>query len=267
MIKIRQSKVLLLLLSVSFGSLAAQQNTIRVAPGKPELSRIAVPDFRPLTRDSKTTRLNVVLNQTLWSELERYGNFEMVAKSIYPRAIPAFPLEFKMSAWSAPPLSTDMIVFGNISVAGGRVTIHGWLFDERHSLSQQVLDRQYEEEATENNTKLIGHRFAEEIVFSSLNDFSSRYGWYVDLVKSKVVAAWHIPADHDAAGRWVRIGFEIQPDGSPSNVRVEQSSGIPVLDESAIRAIQRIDSFGPPPTHRSVTVEFVFNSPKAKNGS
>ena len=33
--------------------------------------------------------------------------------------------------------------------------------------------------------------------------------------------------------------------GIPTNVRVEQSSGVPSLDISAVRALQRIDTFGP----------------------
>jgi TonB family protein len=102
---------------------------------------------------------------------------------------------------------------------------------------------------------------------SSSDGFGSRYGWYVQLVKAKVALAWHAPTDNNAAGHRVQIAFNIQPDGSPSNVRVEQSSGVPVLDESAIRAIQRIDSFGPPPTHQSIAVQCVFDGPKVGNGS
>jgi protein TonB len=45
-------------------------------------------------------------------------------------------------------------------------------------------------------------------------------------------------------------------------VQLEQSSGVPSLDQSAIRAIQRIDTFGPLPSDYSgskVTVEFWFD--------
>jgi protein TonB len=43
---------------------------------------------------------------------------------------------------------------------------------------------------------------------------------------------------------------------------VEQSSGVPSLDQSAVRAIQRIDTFGPLPGDYSgnkVSVEFWFD--------
>jgi protein TonB len=56
--------------------------------------------------------------------------------------------------------------------------------------------------------------------------------------------------------------FDIARDGHPSNVEVEQSSGVPSLDQSAVRALQRIDTFGPLPSTYSgskVSVEFWFD--------
>jgi protein TonB len=53
-------------------------------------------------------------------------------------------------------------------------------------------------------------------------------------------------------------------DGSPTNVRVEQSSGVPSLDQLAMRAVQRSD-FGPlPPEYpgSKVSVEFWFDYTK-----
>ncbi|HYL92227.1 MAG TPA: TonB family protein, partial [Alphaproteobacteria bacterium] len=58
--------------------------------------------------------------------------------------------------------------------------------------------------------------------------------------------------------------FDIRRDGSPANVRLEQSSGVPALDQSAMRAVQRIDTFGRLPdgyTGSQVTVEFWFDYP------
>jgi protein TonB len=46
------------------------------------------------------------------------------------------------------------------------------------------------------------------------------------------------------------------------NIKVEQSSGIPSLDQSATRALQRIDTFGPLPAGYNgnyVSVEFWFD--------
>ena len=95
-------------------------------------------------------------------------------------------------------------------------------------------------------------------------DFGSRYSWYVQAVQRKVTENWlkyEVDPRVDTARR-VYIYFEIDRSGSPANIRVEQSSGVPSLDESAMRALQRIDTFGPlPPEYagRYVAVEFWFD--------
>jgi protein TonB len=95
-------------------------------------------------------------------------------------------------------------------------------------------------------------------------DFGSRYAWYVDVVRRKVSENWLKyevdPRVSDA--RRVYITFDITRSGQPANVQVEQSSGVPSLDVSAVRAIQRIDTFGALPGDYSgnrVSVEFWFD--------
>jgi protein TonB len=95
-------------------------------------------------------------------------------------------------------------------------------------------------------------------------DFGSRYAWYVRVVQQKVSENWlkyEVDARITEAQR-VYVTFDIGRDGHPSNVQVEQSSGVPSLDQSAVRALQRIDTFGPLPSDYSgnnVSVEFWFD--------
>lgn len=95
-------------------------------------------------------------------------------------------------------------------------------------------------------------------------DFGSRYAWYVDQVRRKVSENW-LKYEIDpsvSTARRVYIYFEITKGGSPSNIRIEQSSGVPSLDQSAVRALQRIDTFGPLPNDYAgnrVSVEFWFD--------
>ncbi len=94
-------------------------------------------------------------------------------------------------------------------------------------------------------------------------DFGNRFSYYVDAVRRKVTENWlrYEIDPHTPPGKRTYITFDINRDGSPSNVRVEQSSGIPSLDISATRALQRIDTFGPLPGGYSgnrVSVEFWF---------
>ncbi len=95
-------------------------------------------------------------------------------------------------------------------------------------------------------------------------DFGSRYAWYVRVVQQKVSENW-MKYEVDASirdARRVYLTFDILRSGQPGNVQIEQSSGVPSLDVSAMRAIQRIDTFGPLPGDYSggkVSVEFWFD--------
>jgi protein TonB len=94
--------------------------------------------------------------------------------------------------------------------------------------------------------------------------FGSRYSWYVDAVRRKISENWlkyEVDPSIKSASR-VYVTFEIGRDGSPGNIQISQSSGVPSLDMSAKRALQRIDTFGPlPPDYNGgrVNVEFWFD--------
>jgi periplasmic protein TonB len=95
-------------------------------------------------------------------------------------------------------------------------------------------------------------------------DFGNRYSYYVRIVQQKVAENWlkyEIDPNINNAKR-VYIVFDIDRSGRPGNVQVEQTSGIPSLDQSAVRALQRIDTFGPLPNDyrgNKVSVEFWFD--------
>jgi len=98
-------------------------------------------------------------------------------------------------------------------------------------------------------------------------DFGSRFAWYVQAVQRKVSENWlkyEIDPGIREANR-AYVTFDIARDGHPTNVQIEQSSGVPSLDISAVRAVQRIDTFGPLPAEYSggkVSVEFWFDYKK-----
>ncbi len=98
-------------------------------------------------------------------------------------------------------------------------------------------------------------------------DFGTRFAWYVQGVQRVVSQNWlkyEIDPRITTADR-VYVTFDIGRDGHPSNARIEQSSGVPSLDISAVRAIERIDTFGPLPADYSgnkVSVEFWFDYKK-----
>jgi protein TonB len=95
-------------------------------------------------------------------------------------------------------------------------------------------------------------------------DFGTKYAWYVQVIQQKVAQNWlkyEVDPRITSAQR-VYITFDVARDGHPTNVQVEQSSGVPSLDISAVRALQRIDTFGPlPPDYagNKISVEYWFD--------
>jgi protein TonB len=91
--------------------------------------------------------------------------------------------------------------------------------------------------------------------------FGARFAYYVNIVNQKVAQNWYTQeADPRASvGRSVTLVFDINRDGVPSNARVEERSGSPSLDLSAMRAVQRVDGFGPLPQGDHITVEYTFH--------
>ncbi len=90
--------------------------------------------------------------------------------------------------------------------------------------------------------------------------FGDRYSYYVQIVSRKVANNWYSgEADPNASqGKQVTLIFNIERDGSPADVRILTRSGSPTLDTSALRALQRIETFGPLPAGNQITVEYTF---------
>jgi protein TonB len=91
--------------------------------------------------------------------------------------------------------------------------------------------------------------------------FGQRFAYYVNIVNSKVAQNWYT-AEADprtSIGKSTTVIFDINREGVPSNARVESPSGSPTLDLSAMRAVQRVDGFGPLPQGDHITVEYTFH--------
>jgi protein TonB len=95
-------------------------------------------------------------------------------------------------------------------------------------------------------------------------DFGRQFAWYVEAVQRKVTENWmkYEVDPRIAEASRVYLTFDISRDGHPSNVQIEQPSNVPSLNQSAVRALQRIDTFGPLPSTylgSKVSVEFWFD--------
>lgn len=94
-------------------------------------------------------------------------------------------------------------------------------------------------------------------------DFGSRYAYYVRQVTQILSQNWmkYEVDPHTMPNATVTIAFDISRNGQPVNVKILSSSGVPSLDTSAYRTLQRIDTFGPLPNDyrgSSVGAEFEF---------
>lgn len=94
--------------------------------------------------------------------------------------------------------------------------------------------------------------------------FGERYPWYVDAVRNRVRGNWlasMISPALTSAPR-VFIEFDVERDGTVHNAEITQSSGIPEVDRSALRAVLASNPLGPlPPAYsgNKVTVRFYFD--------
>jgi len=96
--------------------------------------------------------------------------------------------------------------------------------------------------------------------------FGARFAYYVTQMKQKIAQQWYTGVlPPGSRGRRVYYSFRIERDGSPSQIQLTKSSGDSSLDTSAIRALQRIETFGPLPdgyTGRYLDVQFYFEPPQ-----
>jgi protein TonB len=92
--------------------------------------------------------------------------------------------------------------------------------------------------------------------------FGELYGWYVRAMTQRISENWSQASSTNlrSAPR-VYVSFSIARDGTINDFKIDQSSGIPSLDQSAERAIRRSNPLGSlPPQYRgsNVTVRFYF---------
>src|SRR5436305_620599 len=157
--------VCVLLSSLSPLAFAQQDKFQGVVTQGVERVRIAVADFKATNGDPNTGQLLTIFNSVLYSDLQNAGIFDVVSKSFNPLQVPGTPQEVMLDAWGNPPTNAAMLAFGNLGVINGQVSVSGWLYDVKNTVSPQVLGKQYREDATPDNARLIAHRFADEIIF------------------------------------------------------------------------------------------------------
>jgi TolB protein len=218
--KTRIHSVLLFLILVLPLADGAAQDWYKSGTNKGAPFRMAVADFKQANGDPMNQPLLTAFNQTLWNDLDNSGIFEMVAKSFYPVGTPGGPADVNLGAWSNPPPNASMLAFGNLGINGGKLEVQGWLDDVKNSSAPQILGKQYREDPSANNARVIAHRFANEII--------TRLGGVPGVAESKIYfisnrsgnkEVWAMDYDGASQERVTKLGTvalspRISPDGS-----------------------------------------------------
>jgi TolB protein len=187
--------------------------------------RLAAADFNPGTPD--VGPLKTTFDSTLYSDLSNAGIFDMVSKSMAPPLTPASPQQVNLPAWSAAPASAAFVAFGSISNTGGRLAVYGWLFDAKNPDSPQILGKQYNEAASQENARLIAHRFADEIITrlgGGIPGIAETQIFFV-AAHSGNKEIWEMDYDGQGAHQVTHLGtISLSPRVSPDNDRIAFAS-------------------------------------------
>ena len=88
-----------------------------------------------------------------------------------------------------------------------------------------------------------------------------RFPYYVAIIQRKTQENW-LKQEVDPStpgGAKAYIYFTLSRDGAPSDVKVGESSGSASLDQSCLRAVQRVDSYGPlPAAYNGATLQVSY---------
>lgn len=223
-------KVLLIAVTLAISAMLANAQTdwIRTGTGLGvEKIRLASAPFKPNTTDQTTNDLKKTFDDTLFSDLENAGIFDMVSPSFYPLGTFGAPADIKLDAWANPPANTAMLAFGNLGVTGGNLSVQGWLFDTKNTQSPQVLGKQYQQPATQSDARQIAHKFANEIIYrlgGGIQSITESKIFYVS-TRSGNKEIWSMDYDGFGQTEVTKLGsISLSPRVSPDGSRVAFSS-------------------------------------------
>lgn len=98
----------------------------------------------------------------------------------------------------------------------------------------------------------------------NMGDFGQRYAWYVTALRNRISTNWLLTmvSPNLMSAPRVYLAFDILRDGTITGVQITQSSGIPEVDRSAIRAVVASSPVNPLPADYAgsrLTVKFYFD--------
>ncbi len=117
---------------------------------------------------------------------------------------------------------------------------------------------------TMNYTQMVTTAGTGGIAVGAGNSFGFQFAWYVASMRARISANWLLStvSPNITSAPRVYLTFQILRDGTVTEVQITQSSGVPEVDRSALRAILASNPLPPlPPQYSggSVNVQFYFD--------
>jgi TolB protein len=189
--------------------------------------RLATAEFKPLSAEPQTPSLKAIFDATLYGDLSAAGIFDMVSRSLAPQANPGSPQEISLQQWSQAPANAAMVAFGSLSASGGRLTVLGWLFDARNTVSPQILGKQYTDVASQDAARTLAHRFADEIILrlgGGINGIAETKIYFMS-TRTGSKEIWSMDYDGQNQHQVTHLGsISLSPRISPDNSRIAFAS-------------------------------------------
>jgi TolB protein len=217
----------LLISLFSYATSLSAQDWVRTGSGLSDKRiRIAAADMKPVGSDPQTPILKSTFDATLYNDLSNAGVFDLVSKSMLPKETPGSPQEIILPNWAAEPANASMVAFGALSVADGKLTVSGWVFDAKNPNSPQVLGKQYGNTATQDSARAVAHRFADDIIarLSGLNGIAETKIYFVSN-RTGTKEIWAM--DYDGQNQHILAKLNtisLSPRVSPDNSRLAFAS-------------------------------------------
>lgn len=138
--------------------------------------KIALPDLKGV---GAAIDLMPVLNQTLYTDIDMSGAFEVKPKSMYPLQVPQRREDFKnpsggqrygnglfLRDWSQPPVEANWLVIGYAAEQNGRLALFGYLYNVNADdlANAEVFGKMYFGTLNDSGARDVAHEFAADIL-------------------------------------------------------------------------------------------------------
>jgi TolB protein len=187
---------------------SAPQDRTTIVINEKASRRMAIPD---LSGSADTQRFMGAFNETLWSDVQGSGIFELVPKTMLPKFVPQQPSDFQTPApppqqsgsrkgrseltapvngggrwlkdWSNPPAEAHFLAYGYTTNVNGVLVLQGWLVDTGSPDARPLIAKRYLGGVDEAGARKVAHEFAADII--ALTGGTSLFGTHIYFVSTR----------------------------------------------------------------------------------